>query len=178
MDIRSLQEDPALWRILEERAHALALHQVEALIEQGEEVLTFRLGDDGYSIPIDYIREVYPLVSWTALPTTPDFVLGLVNVRGKILTALDIRPLLQIAPAPPRPGAFLIIVSAHGIEVGLLADGELEVAPGDTELSPTLSAVAGHVVPWVQGLDSQMNLLLDPALLLSDPAITVHDETL
>jgi purine-binding chemotaxis protein CheW len=176
MDIRSLQEDPALWRILQERAHALALHQVEALTEQGEEVLTFRLGNDGYSIPTDYIREVYPLLTWTALPTTPDFVVGLVNVRGKILAALDIRPLLHIAPAPPRSGAFLIIISAHGSEVGLLADEVLEVAPGDTELSPTLSAVAGHVVPWVQGLDSHMNLLLDPPLLLSDPAINVHDE--
>lgn len=177
MTMHDLRADPELWRILEERARALALQQDETTIEQGEEVLIFRLGNDGYCIPVQYIREVQPLLSWTALPTTPPFVVGLVNVRGKILTALDIRPLLDITPKPPTDGAFLIIIHAQGIVVGLLADSVEEVQRGDRELAPTLSTVAGHGVPWVLGLDQHLNLLLDPPMLLADTRVLVNAET-
>jgi purine-binding chemotaxis protein CheW len=176
MNIHDLRSDPVIWQILEERAAALAHHQTDISIEQGAEVLSFRLGEDGYSIPAQYIREVHPLQSWTPLPTTPSFVVGLVNVRGKILVALDIRPLLNVAQTPPRAGAFLIIISVHNTEVSLLADNVAEVKQSDSELSPTLSSMAGHGVAWVQGLDHELNILLDPPLLLADPRVMVVDD--
>jgi purine-binding chemotaxis protein CheW len=176
MDIQDFRSDSNKWHILQERARALALHQVDTDIEQGDEILTFRLGEDNYSLSVSYIREVQPLESWTPLPTTPEFVIGLVNVRGKILTALDIRPLLNIAQTAPDPDSFLIIVQAHNIEVGLLADSVVEVQRDQRELSPTLSTIAGHGVPWVQGIDQNLNLLLDPSLLFTDPRVIVNDE--
>jgi purine-binding chemotaxis protein CheW len=177
MDIQDLRSDPARWSVLEERARALALHQLETDVEQGDELLTFRLGEDSYSIPVCYIREVQPLESWTPLPTTPPFVIGLVNVRGKILTALDIRPLLNIEQKPPDQDSFLIILQAHNIEVGLLADSVVEVQREQRDLSPTLSTVAGHGVPWIQGIDQDLHLLLDPSLLFTDPRVIVNHET-
>jgi purine-binding chemotaxis protein CheW len=177
MDIQQLREDLAVWEILQERAHELAHHQIDTAIEQGAEVLSFRLGADGYSIPSKFIREVYPLIHWTPLPTTPSFVVGLVNVRGKILTALDVRPLLNIAQTAPEQNSFLIILSVSGTEMGLLADTVTEVKQSAPDLSPALSSVAGQGIPWVLGLDQQLNLLLDPPLLLADPRVLVYDET-
>lgn len=178
MDMRQLQADSNIWQILQERAQALSAQQTETTIEQGEETLTFRLGHDGFRIPAQHIREVQPLRTWTPLPTTPPFVIGLVNVRGKILTALDLRPLLGVPQQPPSSDAFLIIIHGHGIEVGLLADSVVEVRRGTSELAPTLSAVAGHGLPWVLGIDAQRNLAIDPPLLLADPRVLVNDETL
>ncbi len=177
MDIRELRNDTEQQRILEERARALAQHQIETELEQGEEVIIFRLGENGFHIPARFVREVQRLEVWTPLPTTPSFIFGLVNVRGKILTALDIRPLLDIAQTDPPAEAFLVIVQVQGTEMGLLADVVEEVRRGDSELSPALSAVAGHSVTWVHGLDSGMNLVIDPPLLLADPRVVVNDET-
>lgn len=175
-DLRALRAEPAIWCTLQERAAALARQQATTTAIQGEEVLSFQLGEDCYSVPAQYIREVQPLRDWTPLPTTPPFVLGLVNVRGKILAALDLRPLLDIPQTPPQDGAFLIILSVQGAEVGLLADGVVEVERGEPDLSPTLSAVTGHAVAWVRGLDSKMHVLIDPVLLLADPRVIVRDE--
>jgi hypothetical protein len=50
------------------------------------------------------------------------------------------------------------------------------VRRGDRELSPTLSAVAGHGVPWVLGLDQAFNLVIDPPQLFADPRVIVNDE--
>jgi purine-binding chemotaxis protein CheW len=174
--LRDLRSDAARWQILEERAHELARQQQEATAELGEEIITFRLGKDGYSVPAQFIREVYPLINWTPLPTTPAFVVGLVNVRGKLLTAIDVRALLGMDQTPPREGAFLVILNVRNTEIGLLADSMDEVRRGDADLSPTLSAVAGHAVPWVRGLDAQHNLVLDPQLLLADPRVVVRDD--
>lgn len=177
MDIRELRSNPEQQRILEERARALAQHQIETESEQGEEVIIFRLGESGFHVPARFVREVQRLEIWTPLPTTPSFIFGLVNVRGKILTALDIRPLLDIAQTELPAEAFLVIVQVQGTEMGLLADVVEEVRRGDSELSPALSAIAGHSVTWVHGLDSGMNLVIDPPLLLADPRVVVNDET-
>jgi purine-binding chemotaxis protein CheW len=175
VDLRHLRDDPATWQILEERARALAAQDI-AVDEGafGEEVLAFCLGEGRYCLPARSVREVYPLAGFTRLPSTPPFVVGLVNVRGHLLAALDIRPLLDIAPAPPRSDAFLLIVAAAGIEVGLLADLVVEVRRGDAALAPALSATAGRTVAWVKGVDRLLNLVLDPALLLADPRLIVN----
>lgn len=176
MDIRSLRDNPEIWHILEERARNLAQQEIETHDVQGEEILVFRLGDAGYSMPARFVQEVQSLTRYTPLPSTPPFIVGLVNVRGKILTALDIRPLLDIAQTSPKAQSFLLIVSANGIQIGLLADIVVEVRHGDVNLSPTLSTTAGRGVLWVRGVDQDLNVLIDPPALLEDPRIAINDE--
>jgi purine-binding chemotaxis protein CheW len=174
VDLKDLRDNPAVWRILEERARTLAIQEITAGAELGEEILSFRLGDGGYSILARFIREVQPLDRITPLPSTPPFVLGLVNVRGRLLAALDIRPLLDIPQTPPAADAFLLVLTANGIEVGLLADAVIEVRRGDDDLAPVLSTTAGRGTTWIMGVDRQLNLLIDPPALLSDPRLIVN----
>jgi purine-binding chemotaxis protein CheW len=173
MDMKQLRADPVAWPVLAERARALATQETAAAMATGEELLIFRLGDGGYSLPACAVREVQPLGDITPLPATPPFVVGLVNVRGRLLAALDIRPLLDSPPAAPRPGAFLLIVVANGMEVGLLADAVIEVRRDTDALAPAPSTTAGRSVAWVRGVDRQLNLRLDPAALLADPRLIV-----
>jgi purine-binding chemotaxis protein CheW len=176
VEIQQLREDADVWGILEERANALATQKTTMDGEAGEEVLVFRLGEGRYSMPAHYILEVQPLGHYTQLPSTPSFVLGLVNVRGRLLSALDIRPLLDIAQTAPKSQSFLLILGANNMEVCLLADSVVEVRRSDTNLAPALSSTTGRGVTWIRGVDRELNVLIDPPLFLADSRIVVNCE--
>ena len=175
MELRQLRDDPAVWNILEARASVLAQQEAAENSLLGEETVFFRLGAGRYGVSARLVREVQPLAGYTPLPGTPPFVLGLINLRGRLLAALDIRPLLGSAASPPSSSAALLIVSAGGMEVGLLADEVIEIRRCATQLSPAPSSAEGQVVAWVRGIDSGLTLLLDLALLMADPRLVVNN---
>ena len=173
MELRELRADPALWATLEARARVLAQQDVAEDVRRGDETVIFQLGEARYGVAARLVREVQPLAGYTPLPGTPPFVLGLINLRGRLLTALDLRPLLGVPASPPRAGATLLIVSAGGMELGLLADAVLEIRRAESQLSTALSAAEGQAPAWVRGIDSRLTLLLDLAGLLADPRLLV-----
>lgn len=144
MEMRQFFTDPTLRQILAERARALASSDTTVDTDPGEQMLTFRLGQDTYALPVTCVREAQLLGSFTRLPSVPPWIVGLVNVRGRLLTVLDIRPLLDIASTPPAATAFLLIVTAHGMEVGLLVDTVIEICHIGHELTPTPATTAGR----------------------------------
>jgi purine-binding chemotaxis protein CheW len=174
MDLRQLHHNPAVRDILEERARALAHQEAAEDTRQGEETLIFRLGNSLYGVSARLVREVQPLSGYTPLPGTPPFILGLVNLRGRLLAALDIRPLLALATILPQPGAMLLIVSASGMDVALLADEVVEIRPGAADLSPSLASAEGQMLAWVRGIDRDLAVQIDLALLLADPGLIVN----
>ncbi len=176
MQYQDLRKDSQLWAILQERARALAAQKTDVTMGQGEEILVFRLGDGRYSIPANAIREVHPLTTYTPLPSTPPFIIGLVNIRGRLLTALDVRPLLGIPHHPPGEQAYLFIININNTEIGMLADAIIEVRHSDAELSQAISTTTGRGVTWIRGIDQNLNVSIDPALLLEDPRIIVNNE--
>ena len=176
MSFHDLHNDPVARHILEQRARALASDEMVRFEERGEACVIFRLGKSGYSIPARFVREVQPLGHATPLPSTPSFVAGLVNVRGRLLVALDLRPLLDIAPAPAQPDACLLIVGMHATDLAILADVVVGIQQADTTLAPALSTMAGRRIEWVRGIDRDLNLRLDPELLLADPRLVVNTD--
>jgi purine-binding chemotaxis protein CheW len=174
VSFQNLHNDAVVWHTLEERARVLASQEPIAFEERGETCVIFRLGTSGYSIPARFVRAVQPLGGCTPLPATPSFIVGLVNLTGQLLVALDLRPLLDIAPAPAQPDADLLIVGARGMDVGILADAVVGVQQDDTPLQPALSTIAGDRVAWMRGLDRDLNLQIDPELLLADPRLAIN----
>lgn len=168
------RDDLATQRILEERAQALARPQTHADETPGEELVVFQLGDASYGLPARSVQEVYPLNGFTPLPGTPSFVVGLVNVRGRLLCALDIRPLLEQPSVVPQPNSLLLIVSTKTMEVALIADAVLDVRRTVGNPAPTLSSMAGHGTAWLHGIDHHSTLLIDPTLLLADQRLIVN----
>ncbi len=100
-------------------------------------------------------------------------MIGLVNVRGRLMAVLDIRPLLDIPQTPLPPRALLLILAVGGAEVGLLADAVVEVRQSADALMPAASTAADRGVAWVRGVDRRLNLVLDPLALLDDPRLIV-----
>lgn len=176
LDMLQLRALPETQAILAARARALA--QVEAADgdEQGEITLSFLLGGSSYSLPAVSVREVHPLNTYTRLPGVPSQIVGLVNVRGRLLAALDIRPLLAVPVTPLTSNALLLILGVGDTLVGLVADVIADVRQARLALVAPPSSGAGQPTPWLRGVDAQLSLHLDPVALIADPRLVIHEE--
>lgn len=83
-------------RILKERARLLAQEPEKKEAGDTIEILEFSLAHERYGIETSFIREVYPLKEYTPLPCTPAFVFGLINVRGQVLSIIDMRKFFEL----------------------------------------------------------------------------------
>ncbi|HEV8430055.1 MAG TPA: chemotaxis protein CheW [Pyrinomonadaceae bacterium] len=165
-------------QILRERARALARREKSAAIQGATiEVLEFRLAQERYAIECRWIQEVHSLKDVTAVPCTPPFLVGIVNVRGRILAVLDLKKFLDL----PSPGITdlhcIILVRRNDCEVGILADvivGVRSISVDDLQLSlPTLTGVRSECI---RGVTAESVVVLDLERIFSDPRIIVHEE--
>jgi purine-binding chemotaxis protein CheW len=141
------------------------------------EVLTFKLAHERYGLETRYVREVFPLRELTPLPGTPPHVLGLVNVRGQIISVLDLKQWFDLPAAGLTDFNKLILLAAGEMYFGVLADAILEVivVPA-TGLQRTLPTFSGPREEFLLGVTADRTILLNGARLLNNPALIVHDE--
>jgi len=171
--------------ILEERARLLA-RQPEKKAVSGEtlEVLTFHLGTEYIGIPTEQVHEVQPLSKhhWSRVPCAPGFIVGIVNLRSRIYSIMDLAVFWGLPPRPPSDKSHILLVRAdqandqQEIELTLLTDdldkvchlraNDLNAAP------PTISA---KVQSHLKGVTSDMMMVLDLESILSDPHIIVRE---
>jgi purine-binding chemotaxis protein CheW len=123
----------------------------EASQPTGPQLLLFRVGEDLLACDIGLVREIVRFAPLTRLPGAPPFVRGLLNVRGDVLSVLDVGIKLHPERAPLQTGA-IIVVQTQGRQTGLVVDEVLGVqtVPGySTEESATeISDIvrrAGHL---------------------------------
>lgn len=164
-------------RILGERAKILARTPEQAREGEYIEAVAFMLAQEPYGIETRFIREVYPLKDYTQVPCTPGFVLGLVNVRGRIVSVIDLRKFLDLPGKGVSDLNKVIIVHSSEMEFGVLADvilGVQNIAAG--ELQPSLPTLTGIREEFLKGVTSERMVILDGGKLLSDRNIIVHEE--
>jgi len=165
-------------RILRDRAKVLARKpEREASDEVYIEVVEFRLAQERYAVESAFVREVYPLKELTPLPCTPPFVLGIVNVRGQILSVVDLKVLFELPEEGLTDLNRVIILRSNSMEFGILADailGTRRVLLGQVQASlPTLTDVREE---YLKGVTEERMVILDAEKLLADPRTVVHEE--
>lgn len=165
-------------RILKARAKALALEPEDGgAIEAYLEVVEFMLAYENYAIESTYVREVWPLKELTPLPCTPPFVLGIVNVRGQILSVIDMKKFFDLPEKGLTNQNKIIIVHTDEMEFGILADvilGTRSVPLKEIQQSlPTLTGIRSE---YLRGVTGERLVILDAAKILSDRKIIVHEE--
>jgi purine-binding chemotaxis protein CheW len=165
-------------KILRDRARLLAANsKADATAPRSLlEIVEFVLGPERYGIESSRIREIYPLNEFTPLPCTPAFVLGLVNVRGQILSIINIKKLFDLPEKGLTDLNKVIIVNAHSIELGILADailGTRSIAP--EELHPALPTLTGIRADYLQGITKDSLVVLDVEKILADEKILVNE---
>jgi purine-binding chemotaxis protein CheW len=171
---------------LERRARALARLPTEVEVE-GEtlHLMTFPLGEERYGVEITLVQGIQPLQSqsWAQVPCTPGFIVGAVNIRGRIYSVMDIGRFLGLPPRPLSETAHVLLArsgeqGAGGeMEVGILADDLPQVANVPlAEVQPSSATISNQGQKYILGVTADMLIILDLKRLLSDPAIIVHEE--
>lgn len=93
----------------------------------GGKYLTFRLAGEEYGLEILKVREIIGLMEITPVPCTPSFVLGVINLRGKVIPVTDLRAKFNMATISRTDQSCIIVVDMGLLEMGILVDSVSEV---------------------------------------------------
>ncbi len=161
--------------ILKHRARALAKVPEKADANlQSLEIIEFRLASETYGIESKYIREIYPLKEFTPIPGTPSFVLGLANVRGQILSVIDLKKFFNLPEKGLGELNKIIIVQNELVEFGILADviiGVCKVMLKDIQESPPM--VPGIGAQYLRGITKERMAVLEMEKILNDEKMII-----
>ena len=117
--------------------------------ENDNKFLTFRLGDEDYGVHILRVREIIGLMEITALPRTPDYVKGVINLRGKIIPVVQLRVRFGLDEVEDTESTCVIVVEVENSEhdekhqVGVIVDSVsevLDIPPGGIEPAPRFAS--------------------------------------
>jgi len=163
-------------RILRARARTLARKPAAAASGAMLELLEFHLADERYALETRYVQEAHPLRELTPLPGTPPFVLGIVNVRGRILPVLDLKKFFELPERGITDLHRIILVRGEDMVLGLLADTVVGVhSIAQDRLQSTLPTLTGIRADYLKGVTDERLVVLDIARILADPKIIVND---
>lgn len=167
-------------QILHTRAQQLAQPlQNDTLEEASLELLEFRLAQECYALETRHVGEVHPLKDLTAMPCTPAFVLGMVNVRGNITPVIDIKKFFDLPDKGITDLHRIILVQGNDIEFGLLADAIVGVRNISADsLQPPLPTLTGIHSDYLKGVTKECLVVLDLDRILADPSFIVHEEVI
>lgn len=134
------------------------------------ELLTFHAGEQEYAVDIMSVREIRGWTKSTSLPHSPDYVHGVINLRGTVLPVIDLARRLGIGQEPPKDRDAIIVVDALGRTVGLRVDSVSDILTLPTdEMRPPPTMTESDAQVFLQALtlvDERMIRVLDLASVL------------
>ena len=165
-------------KLLKKRATVLAMPAEEEKVT-GEILkgLGFLLSEEAYIIDESYVLEVLPLMDLTPLPCTPSFVLGIINVRGRILSVVNLKNFLNLPEKGITNLNRVIVVKKGEIEIGLLVDEVTENVDIDiNQLRNGLLANNAKHNAYLIGISRDRSIVFDIAKFLADESIIIDQE--
>ncbi len=164
--------------ILRERALKLAKKR-DTGRQDGEtlEVIEFTLAHEHYAVEMSYIREVYALKDLTPVPCTPSHILGIINLRGQVISVTDVREYFDLPKREISDQFRVLVVKNSNMELGILAEsvvGERKVPLEDiqSQLLASQSVKEGYI----KGVTKERLIIMDMEKFLSDESIVVYQE--
>ncbi len=143
----------------------------QAQSKDAHEYLAFRLGEEEYCIDILKVQEIRGYDAVTAIPNTPPFVNGVINLRGIIVPILDLRLKLSLPKVGYDQFTVVIILNVGGRVAGVVVDSVSDViALGARDLKPAPQFGAGVMTEYILGLatlDDRMLILVDIERLIT-----------
>jgi len=154
-------------------------YQYEEDTQKGK-YLTFNLGNEFYGIGIEYVTEIIGILPITEVPELPNFIRGIVNLRGRIIPVMDVRLRFKKAYAEYNERTCIIVVDIQENAVGLIVDGVAEVTniTDDNIVSqPMLSSgTSNQYVKSIGKVGQDVKLLLDCDKLLTHHEVSIISE--
>lgn len=101
--------------------------------EAQRQIVAFRAGEEVFGLEIGNVREVIEYREVTPVPRAPEFVAGIISLRGAILPVVDLRKRIGMEPTEPGPETVILVLEVDGRRVGLVADRILDILKAGPE---------------------------------------------
>lgn len=128
------------------------------------ELLAFRLGGEEYTLMVDDVREVLKIVPLTMVPNAPAFILGVMSLRGKVTSIIDLCKRLGLKAGVRDAKSRIIVVSTDEEDVGLVVDrvtGVLRVFPDEIKPAPENVEQGAGYIQGITRKGEKLYILLD-----------------
>ena len=136
------------------------------------QLVSFNLGDEEYGVDILRVQEINRMVHITRVPKAPEFVEGVINLRGKVIPIVDLRKRFGLVAKPHDKNTRIIVVDIDGRTVGLIVDGVSEVLRFSMDtIEPPPPMVTGVDAEYIWGvgkLEDRLLILLDLSKVLAN----------
>lgn len=133
--------------------------------EEYEHLVTFRLAEETYGIPITLVQEIIRFCEVTQIPRSAEYVRGVVNLRGRIVPVIDLRKRLQLPDVEATSGTRIIVVEVEKGVVGMIVDSVAQVLRIPvSQIEPPSELVADVETDFLRGigrLGEDLIILLD-----------------
>ena len=145
-------------------------------VESGKDPIsqwvTFRLDNEKYGINVMRVQEVLRMTEIAPVPGAPDYVLGIINLRGNVVTVIDTRKRFGLTEKEADDQTRIVIIEAENQVVGVLVDSVAEVVDlrgSQIETAPNVGGdESSKYIQGVSSLESELLILVDVNKLLSD----------
>lgn len=142
---------------------------------ENKEVLrwvTFHLGNEVYGVNVMQVKEVLRYTEIAPVPGSPDYVLGIINLRGNVVTVIDTRMRFGLEYAPVTESSRIVIIEAEKQVVGILVDSVAEVVDlNSSDIDPAPNIGTEESAEFIRGVsnrDNDLLILIDLNRLLND----------
>jgi purine-binding chemotaxis protein CheW len=138
-------------------------------------IVGFQVGRETYGVPITSLHEIVRVPEITAVPDAPEYLEGVINLRGKIVSVMDLRKRFGMRQASLKKGNRILVVEHSGKLAGLIVDSASEVVkipPEDVEAPPTVFQEGGlNCVTGLGKVGGRLIVLLDMSKLLAPASL-------
>ena len=128
-------------------------------------IIVYRIEDEEYAISVQYVGSIERVLPITRVPRTPDFVKGVINLRGVVTPVIDLKKRFYNIETKFTEQTRIIIVSSGDVTIGLIVDSAndvIDIQPDQIEPAP--ESIGSRVVDYISGvikLDNRLFILLD-----------------
>jgi purine-binding chemotaxis protein CheW len=169
---------PEEQEILRERARRLMPPVTAQAMEHALPLALLMLGGECYGIELQEVREFCALRQVSPVPCCPAHIIGQMNLRGDIVTLIDVRPLLQMPPRGSEQNQRVVVVPYEGCPVGIVVDEVQDVLYLDetSSVAPVTHQVGG--ARYFRGSvlhDNRLIYILDLSRLLAEGGLVVDE---
>ncbi|MFZ5519403.1 MAG: chemotaxis protein CheW [Candidatus Zhuqueibacterota bacterium] len=140
-------------------------------------VVLLLFGDEKYGLEVRYVKEVVPLRQLTPVPCTPDFVTGIINVRGTIISTIDMRRFFNLKTTGLTDLNKVVVIKFGDFEMGILAMDVSEVKNIQLEdLHPAAGCLTEIDPEYIKGVSNKMEVILDLKKLIEEQRFVISEE--
>lgn len=145
---------------------------IKSNAQEERQLVVFDLANESYGVDIRAVQGIIRMQTITRMPKTPDFVEGVINLRGKVIPVVDMRKRFDLIVKEETGDSRIVVVDIGGQEVGMIVDAVTEVLRISADsIEPPSSVITGADSAYLMGIakvEERLIILLDLEMVLSN----------